>query len=71
MIKVHVKIKNVYGVEKIYPDCPISEIFAALTKSKTLSENDIDNIIKLGYGVYVKPIFITGKKYESISLSDR
>ena len=53
MITVYVKIKNVYGVDKVYPDCPVTEIFAALTKTKTLSENDLSNILKLGYNIQV------------------
>lgn len=57
MIKVTVSIKNVYGKELIYPACPITEIFAELTKTKTLSDNDLANIIKLGYKIEVKPRF--------------
>jgi hypothetical protein len=53
MITVYVKIKNVYGVDKVYPDCPVTEIFAALTKTKTLSQDDLSNILKLGYKIQV------------------
>jgi hypothetical protein len=55
MITIYVKIKNVYGVEKVYPDCPVSEVFASLTKTKTLSDNDLGNILKLGYKIEMKP----------------
>lgn len=55
MITVFVKFKNVYGTEKVYPDCPVSEVFAQLTKTKTLSDNDLANILKLGYKIEVKP----------------
>lgn len=55
MITVMVSIKNVYGKELVYPACPITEVFAELTKTKTLSDNDIANILKLGYKVEVKP----------------
>ncbi len=55
MITIFVKIKNVYGVERIYPDCPVSEIFASLARTKTLSDNDISNILKLGYKIEAKP----------------
>jgi hypothetical protein len=58
MITIFVKIKNVYGTEKVYPDCPVSELFASLTKTKTLSDNDLANIVKLGYKIEVKPRLI-------------
>ena len=54
MITIFVKIKNVYGVERIYPDCPVSEIFASLARTKTLSDNDMSNILKLGYRIETK-----------------
>jgi len=47
---LQVTIKNVYGVERIYPYCPKSEVFAILTNSRTLSENDVKRIKTLGYG---------------------
>jgi hypothetical protein len=55
MITVWVSIKNVYGKELVYPACPITEVFAELTKTKTLSDNDLANILKLGYKVIVTP----------------
>lgn len=54
MVTIFIRIKNVYGVEKVYPDCPVSEVFASLTKTKTLSDNDLGNIMKLGYKIEVK-----------------
>jgi hypothetical protein len=55
MITVFVKFNKHYGVERIYPDCPITEIFADIAKTKTLSENDLVNIEKLGYKIEVRP----------------
>jgi len=55
MITVMVSIKNVYGKELVYPACPITEVFAELTKTKTFSDNDLANILKLGYKVIVTP----------------
>jgi hypothetical protein len=49
MITVFVKIRSHYGVDRIYPDCPVSEIFSKMTKTKTLSPEDLSNIQKLGY----------------------
>ena len=46
---LQVSIKNVYGVERIYPHCEQSEVFAILTNSRTLSENAIHWIKTLGY----------------------
>lgn len=55
MIKVYVKIKNVYGKELIYPDCPVTEIFASIAKTKTLSQYDLVDIKKLGYEISIRP----------------
>lgn len=55
--KIYVKIKNVYGVEKVYPDSPEAEIFASIAGTKTLSENVIRAMVELGYEVALKPRF--------------
>ena len=55
---LQVSIKNVYGVERIYPYCEQSELFAILTNSRTLSYNAIKWIKTLGYEFEV----ITTKK---------
>ena len=54
MITVFIKIKSHYGVERIYPACPVTELFAELTKTKTLSDNDLAAIVKLGYEIKVQ-----------------
>ena len=54
MIRVFVTIKNVYGREMIYPACPVTEIIASIAKTKTLSDNDIGAMRKLGYDITVK-----------------
>jgi len=54
MITVFVTIKNVYGRELIYPACSVTEIIASIARTKTLSENDLSNIKKLGYDIKVK-----------------
>lgn len=51
MIKVFVKIKNIYGRDMAYPACPITEIIASIAKTKTLSDNDLRAIRKLGYEI--------------------
>ena len=47
--RIQVTVKNVYGIERIYPYCEQSEIFAILTNSRTLSDNAIKWIKTLGY----------------------
>lgn len=49
-----VEIKNVYGIEKIYPVCERAELFARMTGCKTLTEATIHYIKKLGYAVNVQ-----------------
>lgn len=54
MIKVFVMVRNVYGREMVYPACPVTEIIASIAKTKTLSDNDLSAIRKLGYEIAVK-----------------
>lgn len=54
MVKVFVTIKNVYGRELVYPACPVTEIIASIARTKTLSDNDLDAIRKLGYEIAIK-----------------
>ena len=56
MIKVFVMVRNIYGRDLIYPACPVSEIIASIAKSKTLSDNDIAAMKKLGYEIVVKGV---------------
>lgn len=61
MIKVFVKIKNVYGREMVYPACPVTEIIASIAKTKTLSQDDLSNMLKLGYEIQVnsQPLIVS------------
>ncbi len=54
MQSITVKIKNVYGNERIYPVCDNAKTFALLTSKKTLDRYDIDKIKSLGYIVKVE-----------------
>tara|TARA_R110001592_G_scaffold88612_7_gene260929 strand:+ start:96 stop:269 length:174 start_codon:yes stop_codon:yes gene_type:complete len=49
-----VKIRNVYGNERIYPVCPKAATFARLAGTKTLSTYDIRAIKSLGFEVQVE-----------------
>jgi hypothetical protein len=61
VIKVFVKIKNVYGREMVYPACPVTEIIASIAKTKTLSQDDLSNMLKLGYEIQVnsQPLIVS------------
>jgi hypothetical protein len=51
---IQVNIKQVYGVERIYPvNDQKAIILAQLTRKKTLDRADINLIKKLGYNVEV------------------
>ena len=49
--KLTVKIKNVYGVDRIYPVCDKAQLFARISGKKTLLPVDIELIKKLGYNL--------------------
>ena len=48
---ITVKIKNVYGVDLIYPVCDKALLLSKLIGKKTFSASDIDTIKKLGFSV--------------------
>jgi hypothetical protein len=53
MDKISVKIKSVYGVDKIYPACRKSELFARIAGTMTLTPATIERIKSLGYEIKV------------------
>lgn len=55
MIKpqIQVRIRTIYGVEKIYPVCRLSQTFAAIAGTVTLSKENINRIKELGYEIEV------------------
>lgn len=50
---IQVKIKNVYGCERIYPINQKAVWLTSLTRKKTLDRDEIEVIKKLGYQVEV------------------
>ena len=50
---IQVKIKNVYGIERIYPVNQKAVWLTSLTRKKTLDRDEIEVIKKLGYQVEV------------------
>jgi hypothetical protein len=53
-MKLIVQIKNIYGVNRIYPVCEKSKSFSRIAGLKTLQLSTIDEIIKLGYKIYTE-----------------
>ena len=49
--KLIVQIKNIYGVNRIYPVCEKSKSFSWIAGLKTLQPTTIDEIKKLGYKI--------------------
>tara|TARA_R100001443_G_C3254159_1_gene154026 strand:- start:76 stop:249 length:174 start_codon:yes stop_codon:yes gene_type:complete len=50
-MEIEVQVKTVYGNDLIYPMCSKAKSFTTLTKTKTLSREDIAVIKALGYAV--------------------
>lgn len=50
---IKVKIRNVYGIEKVYPACATAELFCKLVMQKTLTWREIELIKQLGYNISV------------------
>lgn len=48
---VHIRVREVYGTIKYYPENETAQIFADINQCKTLSTRTLDNIKKLGYRV--------------------
>lgn len=60
MDTVQVRVRETYGVERIYPVCEIANIFTRLTRQKTFSHENIALIKQLGYTVIVVPQTVKG-----------
>jgi hypothetical protein len=50
-MEITVRIKNVYGEDKIYPVCSKAVTFANLINQKTFTPRDLSNIRLLGYSI--------------------
>jgi len=50
---IQVKVKNIYGCERIYPVNQKAVWLTSLTRKKTLDRDEIEVIKKLGYQVEV------------------
>jgi hypothetical protein len=55
-MKIQVRIKSVYGTDKVYPVCDKAIAFAHIAGTTTLTDYTISHIKLLGYTVEVAPI---------------
>ena len=53
MMQIEVKIKNVYGNQRIYPICRNAKLFCTLAKTETITFQSLDVIKALGYKIVV------------------
>lgn len=51
---IKVKIRSIFGVDRIYPACETAEIFRKIGGTATLMPTVIENIKELGYKVVVQ-----------------
>lgn len=59
-MKITVRLKTVYGNELIYPADKRAELFARLTKKKTLTIEEIKILEELGYEIEIEQPTLTG-----------
>tara|TARA_R100000687_G_C6377051_1_gene130774 strand:+ start:231 stop:482 length:252 start_codon:yes stop_codon:yes gene_type:complete len=52
--RITVKIRNVYGEDKIYPVSDQAKLFANIAGTKTLTDYTIARIKQLGYAIRVE-----------------
>lgn len=52
--EIVVRIKNVYGVEKVYPVSPNAKLFSDIAGTTTLRPSDLKAIQELGYKIIVE-----------------
>lgn len=60
--KIIVEVKNVYGVEKVYPRCETGQLFAALARTETLTPQALALISRLGYTMQVLTPSLPGRR---------
>jgi len=53
-LEIMVRIKNVYGTDKIYPVSPNAHLFADIAGTTTLRPSDLKAIQELGYKVLIE-----------------
>ena len=53
-LTIKVKIKTVYGEERIYPVCDKAKAFASIAGTKTLTQQTINQVKALGYEIEIE-----------------
>lgn len=53
---ITVRIKNLYGIDRIYPADETANLLASLTGKKTFDERDISVIKRLGYTIKTEAV---------------
>ncbi len=51
MNEITVRVREVYGHAKYYPECDSAKVFASIAGTTTLTEQTLRRIMKLGYKV--------------------
>ena len=51
--EITVRVREVYGQPKYYPECEDAKVFAKIARTTTLTEETLRRIMKLGYKVKV------------------
>lgn len=55
MNTIIVRLKDVYGTQKVYPICDKAKLFARLAGTATLTHDTRQIILALGYNIEVEP----------------
>jgi hypothetical protein len=53
-MKIYIEVREVYGNKTFYPACKVSESFARLARTKTLTFDAIQIIKSMGYEIEQK-----------------
>jgi hypothetical protein len=49
--EIRVRVKDVYGTTKFYPECESAKVFASIAGTTTLTEETLRRIKRLGFDV--------------------
>lgn len=53
-MQITIQVRSVYGVNKAYPACDTSKIFAMMLGTKTLTPHALRHVLALGYDVVLQ-----------------
>ena len=52
--EIQIEMRNVFGVDRIYPICHVANALIKLKNGKTFSKNDVNVFRSLGYAIKYK-----------------